>query len=88
MSCQNFSGQVPGPCAGIASAGLFPILRRQSVIDGRIAIVGLHPGQRLIVNVPDDVTQDATAEIETGAMTPDEEVRRSASVAGLGSDSR
>jgi hypothetical protein len=45
-------------------------------------------GQRLIVNVPDDVTQDATAEIETGAMTPDEEVRRSASVAGLGSDSR
>ena len=44
-------------------------------------------GQRLIVNVPDDVTQDATAEIETGAMTPDEEVRRSASVAGLGSDS-
>ena len=45
-------------------------------------------GQRLIVNVPDDVTQDATAEIETGAMTPDEEVRRSASVAGLGSNSR
>ena len=39
-------------------------------------------------DLDDDVTQEATAEMATLAMTPDQEARRAASVAGLGFDSR
>ena len=39
-------------------------------------------------HLDDDVTQEATAEMATLAMTPDQEARRAASVAGLGFDSR
>jgi hypothetical protein len=39
-------------------------------------------------DLDDDVTHEATAEMATLAMTPDQEARRAASVAGLGFDSR
>jgi hypothetical protein len=46
----------------------------------------LVPGERLMIEVPDDVNDNAQGVVEKRPLTVQEELQRAASVAGLGTD--